>query len=131
MLDNSMTKFGMPVGPVTLADEVGIDVASHVASFLSEADLGVRMSGGDISLLRKLDEAKIPLEPVTVDGPTAFTRLLEMEKTPRLSDKDFPEGWVNFYRVDDYSSVSYFYLDKPFSNLPPLAPVAARIGSSK
>jgi enoyl-CoA hydratase / long-chain 3-hydroxyacyl-CoA dehydrogenase len=54
MLDNSMTKFGMPVGPVTLADEVGIDVASHVASFLSEADLGVRMSGGDISLLKEM-----------------------------------------------------------------------------
>ncbi len=90
-----------------------------------------QIGGGDISLLRKLDEAKIPLEPVTVDGPTAFTRLLEMEKTPRLSDKDFPEGWVNFYRVDDYSSVSYFYLDKPFSNLPSLAPIAARIGSSK
>ena len=54
MLDSSTKKFGMPVGPITLADEVGIDVASHVASFLSEADLGVRMSGGDISLLKEM-----------------------------------------------------------------------------
>ena len=53
-LDKAMTKFGMPVGPITLADEVGIDIASHVASFLSEADLGVRMSGGDISLLQEM-----------------------------------------------------------------------------
>ena len=54
MMDKAMTKFGMPVGPITLADEVGIDIASHVASFLSEADLGVRMSGGDITLLKEM-----------------------------------------------------------------------------
>lgn len=53
-LDKAMTNFGMPVGPITLADEVGIDIASHVASFLSKADLGTRMSGGDISLLEEM-----------------------------------------------------------------------------
>jgi len=51
LMDSSMKNFGMPVGPITLADEVGLDVTSHVASFLSEADLGVRMSGGDVSFL--------------------------------------------------------------------------------
>jgi len=53
-LDKAMKNFGMPVGPVTLADEVGIDVTSHVAGFLSNADLGVRMEGGDISLMEKM-----------------------------------------------------------------------------
>jgi len=56
VLDKAMKNFGMPVGPITLADEVGIDVTSHVASFLSNADLGVRMSGGDISLMQKMVE---------------------------------------------------------------------------
>lgn len=42
-MDKAMKAFGMPVGPITLADEVGIDVAGHVASFLSSADLGRRM----------------------------------------------------------------------------------------
>ena len=46
----------MPVGPITLADEVGIDVVSHVAKFLSNADLGVRMSGGDITLMENMIE---------------------------------------------------------------------------
>lgn len=53
-LDKAMKNFGMPVGPITLADEVGIDVTSHVANFLSNADLGIRMSGGDISLMKKM-----------------------------------------------------------------------------
>jgi len=44
----------MPVGPITLADEVGIDVISHVATFLSDADLGVRMTGGDINLMKNM-----------------------------------------------------------------------------
>jgi len=53
-LDKAVKNFGMPVGPVTLADEVGIDVTSHVASFLSNADLGARMDGGDISLMKNM-----------------------------------------------------------------------------
>jgi enoyl-CoA hydratase / long-chain 3-hydroxyacyl-CoA dehydrogenase len=51
-LDAAILKFGMPVGPITLADEVGIDVSAHVGTFLSKADLGVRMAGGDASLMQ-------------------------------------------------------------------------------
>lgn len=55
-LDKAITAFGMPVGPITLADEVGIDVSSHVATFLSKADLGARMEGGDVTLMQKMLE---------------------------------------------------------------------------
>ncbi len=36
-LDKTMTEWGMPVGPITLTDEVGIDVAFKVAHILQEA----------------------------------------------------------------------------------------------
>lgn len=55
-LDKAVKNFGMPVGPITLADNVGIDVTSHVANFLSKADLGVRMEGGDVSLMSTMIE---------------------------------------------------------------------------
>ena len=69
----------------------------------------------------------VNLQPVTLDAPGNFMRLLEMENAPDVTDESVPNGWVNFYRVDDYAAVSYFYLDKPSSNLPPLAPVNTRV----
>jgi len=41
-LDKAMVDFGMPMGPMALLDEVGIDVASKVAKILGEA-FGARM----------------------------------------------------------------------------------------
>ena len=55
-LDKAMKKFGMPVGPITLIDNVGVDVASKVANYLASADLGKRMEGGDLSLMTNMVE---------------------------------------------------------------------------
>ena len=74
----------------------------------------------------KLLEKGVNLQPVTIDAPGKFVRLFELDKTPALSDPSLPDGWVNFYRVDDYSAVSYFYLDKPANNLPALASLEKR-----
>mmetsp|Transcript_30822 Transcript_30822/g.53299 ORF Transcript_30822/g.53299 Transcript_30822/m.53299 type:complete len:767 (-) Transcript_30822:136-2436(-) len=51
VLDKALKDFGLPMGPLSLADMVGMDVANHVQSFLSRADLGVRMSGGNTKLM--------------------------------------------------------------------------------
>ncbi len=76
VIDKAMKSFGMPVGPITLSgmyltyqlphnddllfilfsDEVGLDISNHVGAFMSKADLGVRMEGGDATLMAKMVE---------------------------------------------------------------------------
>src|SRR5215204_6555085 len=81
--------------------------------------------------MKRLHQRGVNFKPITVDGPAGFTRLLDMEKPPLLTDPAFPDGWVNFYRIDDYSSVSYFYLDKPASSLSSLPLLNVRLKSVK
>lgn len=76
--------------------------------------------------VRNLFEKGAKLKPISIDGAGKFVRLLDMENPPLITDEKFPDGWVNFYRVDDYSAVSYFYLDKPVHNLPALPMVNLR-----
>ena len=61
------------------------------------------------------------------DGYEAAKRYLDMEDPPKITDEEFPgEIANNFYRSDDVSATAYFYLDKPSSKLPPMAPLEVR-----
>ena len=90
-----------------------------------------QIGGGATKEVQELYKKGVKLRPVSVASDTGFLRLFEMKNPPSLNDENFPQGWVNFYRVDDYSSVSYFYLDKPSSNLPPLPAVSERVRNVK
>jgi hypothetical protein len=81
--------------------------------------------------VRGLLKKGVKLKPITVDGPSGYIRLLDTPDFPAITDDKFPDGWVNFYRVDDYSAVSYFYLNKPSSELPALAGVDIRTKNVK
>ncbi|MDB5278145.1 MAG: hypothetical protein JWR61_3100 [Ferruginibacter sp.] len=84
-----------------------------------------QIGGGDLELVRKLIKENVPLKPVTVQSEAGFNRLLDNPLD--INDAAFPKGWVNFYRVDDYSATTYFYLDKPVTNLATLPDVSERI----
>jgi 3-hydroxyacyl-CoA dehydrogenase/enoyl-CoA hydratase/3-hydroxybutyryl-CoA epimerase len=56
-IDKAMTKFGFPVGPVTLLDEVGLDVARKAAEVLHEA-FGERMEPRG-SILRMIEDGRL------------------------------------------------------------------------
>lgn len=64
-LDKSLVQFGFPVGPITLLDEVGIDVGAKVAPILSD-ELGERFR-----------------------APAAFDKLLEDGRKGRKTKKGF------------------------------------------
>jgi 3-hydroxyacyl-CoA dehydrogenase / enoyl-CoA hydratase / 3-hydroxybutyryl-CoA epimerase len=53
-VDKALADFGFPVGPITLLDEVGIDIGGHVGRTMAEA-FGGRMAPSDA--LRKVVEA--------------------------------------------------------------------------
>ena len=57
-LDGALKAFGWPVGPVTLMDEVGVDVAFHTFETLKDA-LGDRMAGGSPHALQAMVDAKM------------------------------------------------------------------------
>lgn len=78
-LDKSLVKFGFPVGPITLLDEVGIDVGAKVAPILSD-ELGERFS-----------------------PPAAFEKLLDDGRKGRKTKKGFYKygGKTKGKEVDD------------------------------
>lgn len=55
-LDSMIKRFGFPVGPATLSDEVGIDVGAHISEHLVQA-LGERFKGGDVTILSNMVKA--------------------------------------------------------------------------
>lgn len=57
-LDKAVKNWGYPVGPVTLADEVGIDVLFHTYGTLAGA-LGPRMGGASDGWLKEMVAAKM------------------------------------------------------------------------
>ena len=78
-----------------------------------------------IELLRK----GAPLIPVSIDtgAELGFTPLMEMPQPVDLESPSLPDGWCNFWRQDDWSATSYFYLDTPNGVLPPIAGVGERV----
>jgi Protein of unknown function (DUF2961) len=90
-----------------------------------------QIGGGDTKTVMGLLNKAILLQPVSVSSDTVFLKLLELKSKLSLNDKNYPDGWMNFYRSDDYSATSYFYLDAPVHLLPQLQTLQKRIHNIK
>lgn len=93
-----------------------------------EKDLKVtiqEIGGTGAAKVREFVKRGLPVIPVSVDLNGKFTKLLE-PNAPSLDDPSLAEGWVNFYRQDDYCGTAYFYLDKPAHQLPPMPTLEVR-----
>ncbi|GAB3902544.1 glycoside hydrolase family 172 protein [Mucilaginibacter boryungensis] len=87
-----------------------------------------QMGGAGRDLIRGIIKAGGKAKPISVMTAKGLIKLQELKDYPDLFDDKFPaDEWVNFYRIDDYSATAYFYLDKPVSNLPALAPLEKRL----
>lgn len=72
-----------------------------------------------------LQNKRVPLQIISSSGVSGFRGVFDDHKG-NISEGD-PNDWLNFYRSDDYSATAYFYLDRPDSDLPELAPLAERL----
>lgn len=98
--------------------------------FTSGIKVTLQQIGGNMkSIVQQMQEQKVPLIPITVDDMAKSGKqilLYEKDKVTDLKAKDLPENWTNFYRSDDVSATTLFYLDAPSGNLPSLPPVSYR-----
>jgi hypothetical protein len=94
--------------------------------FTKDCKVTIQIIGGDMrDKVRGYVKNGAVLTPVTVFG-TALIKLLELQSAPPLDDKNFPDGWTNFYRQDDVSATAYFYLNSPVSDVPTIQDVKIR-----
>jgi len=101
--------------------------------FESACEVSLQQIGGATKAdVLRLEAAGAALTPITIDAGDRprFSKLLEPSGASALADAA-PADWVNFYRRDDVSATAYFYLDRPGSDLPSLAPVAERVAGLK
>jgi 3-hydroxyacyl-CoA dehydrogenase/enoyl-CoA hydratase/3-hydroxybutyryl-CoA epimerase len=88
VIDQAATRFGMPVGPIELADMIGLDVALHVGRVLAEA---FRRPVPEV-LLKLVDQRKFGRKSgegfyVWRDGKAVRTRAQSAEIPPELEDR--------------------------------------------
>ena len=92
-----------------------------------------QMGGWPREKVAQLQESGAKLQPVTLDvgDREQFAKFMEQDSIPDITAPDVPDGWLNFYRSDDVSATTYFYLDEPASELPALAPVEERTAAAQ
>jgi hypothetical protein len=90
-----------------------------------------QIGGAYAAVIEKIIQQGAPFKLVsfTPNNPGTFIKFLELPKPPETSDYEslkLNDGWVNFYRSDDWSAVALFYLDSPENGLPAITNLGIR-----
>jgi Protein of unknown function (DUF2961) len=95
--------------------------------FNTKCKVALQQIGGSMkSEVIEMQKAGAKLIPVTIDEGGKLHKLYKKGQVADLEVPGLPDGWVNFYRIDDVSATAYFYLDRPENALPELQPVSYR-----
>ncbi len=107
----------------------------HIADpifFTSGCKVALQQIGGNgVDKVTEMQKANLPLIPVSLDNADGFHAFYKKPESNNLVGTNFKDGWVNFYRSDDVSATSYFYLSTPTSSLPALQNLAVRVYNLK
>ncbi len=81
-----------------------------------------QLGGTSKGEVKTMMEDGLPLKPVACIRPTRVQyNFLEPDAQASFDDKDIEDGtFTVFYREDDLCATSYFYLDSPVNDLPPV-----------
>jgi 3-hydroxyacyl-CoA dehydrogenase len=79
-VDRALTRFGMPMGPFALMDQIGLDVAAHVADVLSAAFPRPAGSGAAVRLPHAMAQAGL----LGVKAKRGFYRYPSRRPSPEL-----------------------------------------------
>jgi hypothetical protein len=85
-----------------------------------------QIGGGPKADVKKLVDRGVPLIPITIHEIPILHPIYTPDSITTLDNPSLPDGWTNFYRSDDYSSVAYFYLDQPSDGLPEIQGMKVR-----
>ncbi|MBL7700342.1 MAG: DUF2961 domain-containing protein [Chitinophagaceae bacterium] len=96
--------------------------------FNTDCRVTIQQLGGSwMPQAQRFQESGVPMIPVTTGDDAEFRHVYNHDRPLKLDTTQKENGWTNFYRSDDVSAIAYFYLDKPFNELPPLQPLSIRI----
>ena len=94
-LDSTLLDFGFPVGPITLLDEVGVDIGAKIIPILVN-ELGDRFQGPDVFDIllndnrkgRKSGKGFYTYKGRKKEVDKSVYKLLKLQPEPKLSDND-------------------------------------------
>ncbi|UPR52966.1 fatty acid oxidation complex subunit alpha FadJ [Vibrio cyclitrophicus] len=94
-LDSTLLDFGFPVGPITLLDEVGVDIGAKIIPILVN-ELGDRFQGPDVFDIllndnrkgRKSGKGFYTYKGKKKEVDKSVYKLLKLQPDPKLSDND-------------------------------------------